>query len=163
MESQQTAAGVGVAPEVKQRLEDYMAEIASGLGRSDQRRAAALYARGLIAEGKRKSPEPMVARLGGGNVEYEGLQHFLADSPWDPEVIDRAVAERVCPVIEPQAWVIDDTGVVKGRQAFAGGQAPVLGDAGHDGQLSGDGVAARGRAGWHSAVGVQAVPAAGVV
>jgi SRSO17 transposase len=113
MESQQTAAGVGVAPEVKQRLEDYMAEIASGLGRSEQRRAAALYARGLIAEGKRKSLEPMVTRLGGGKVEYEGLQHFLADSPWDPEVIDRAVAERVCPVIEPQAWVIDDTGVVK--------------------------------------------------
>jgi SRSO17 transposase len=37
----------------------------------------------------------------------------LADSPWDPEVIDRAVAERVCAVIEPEAWVIDDTGVPK--------------------------------------------------
>ena len=33
MESQQTAAGVGVAPEVKERLEAYMAEVASGLGR----------------------------------------------------------------------------------------------------------------------------------
>ena len=46
MESQQSAAGVDVAPDVKQRLEDYMAEIASGLGRSDQRRAVAPYARG---------------------------------------------------------------------------------------------------------------------
>jgi SRSO17 transposase len=113
MESVETAVGVGVAPEVKQRLVAYMAEIASGLGRAEQRRAAALYARGLIEEGKRKSLEPIVARLGGGKVEYEGLQHFLADSPWDAEVIERAAAERVCPVISPQAWVLDDTGVVK--------------------------------------------------
>ena len=28
-------------------------------------------------------------------------------------MIERAVAERVCAVIEPQAWVLDDTGVVK--------------------------------------------------
>jgi SRSO17 transposase len=55
----------------------------------------------------------MVARLGGGSVEYEALQHFLADSPWDPAVVDRVVAERVCSVIEPTAWVLDDTGVAK--------------------------------------------------
>ena len=113
MESAETAAGVGDAPKVKQRLSAYMGDIASGLRRPEQRRAAALYARGLIEEGKRKSLEPMVARLGGGKVEYEGLQHFLADSPWEAEVIERAVAERVCPMIAPQAWVLDDTGVVK--------------------------------------------------
>ena len=28
--------------------------------------------------GARKSLEPMVARLGGGMVEYEALQHFLS-------------------------------------------------------------------------------------
>ena len=70
-------------------------------------------ARGLVEAGARKSLEPMVARLGGGKVEYEGLQHFLADSPWDQAVIEQAVAERVCPVIAPDAWVLDDTGVVK--------------------------------------------------
>ena len=104
---------VGVAPEVQERLVAYMADVASGLGRVEQRRCAGLYARGLIEAGARKSLEPMVARLGGGKVEYEGLQHFLADSPWDQEVIERAVAERVCPVIAPDAWVLDDTGVVK--------------------------------------------------
>lgn len=104
---------VGVAPEVKDRLAAYFADVASGLVRSEQRRNAELYARGLMEAGARKSLEPMVARLGGGSVEYEALQHFLADSPWDPAVIDRAVAERVCAVIEPEAWVLDDTGVVK--------------------------------------------------
>jgi SRSO17 transposase len=66
-----------------------------------------------MMDGARKSLEPMVARMGGTSVEYEALQHFLADSPWDPAVIDRAVAERVCAVIEPMAWVLDDTGVPK--------------------------------------------------
>jgi SRSO17 transposase len=104
---------VGVAPEVKDRLAAYFADVASGLVRSEQRRNAELYARGLMEAGARKSLEPMVVRLGGGAVEYEALQHFLADSPWDPGVVDRAVAERVCPVIEPAAWVLDDTGVPK--------------------------------------------------
>jgi len=104
---------VGLAPEVKDRLAAYFADVASGLVRSEQRRNAELYARGLMEAGARKSLEPMVARLGGGSVEYEALQHFLADSPWDPGVVDRAVAERVCAVIEPAAWVLDDTGVPK--------------------------------------------------
>jgi SRSO17 transposase len=109
---------VGVAPEVRDRLAAYFADVASGLGRSEQRRNAQLYARGLLEAGARKSLEPIVARVGGGKVEYEALQHFLADSPWDPAVVDRAVAERVCSVIEPEAWVLDDTGVPKdGRRS----------------------------------------------
>jgi SRSO17 transposase len=104
---------VGLAPEIRDRLAAYFVDVASGLVRSEQRRNAELYARGLMEAGARKSLEPIVARLGGGPVEYEALQHFLADSPWDPAVIDRAVAERVCAVIEPAAWVLDDTGVPK--------------------------------------------------
>ena len=104
---------VGVAPAVKERLAAYFADVACGLVRREQRRAAELYARGLIEAGARKSLEPIVARVGGGAVEYEALQHFLADSPWDPAVVDRAVAERVCSVIEPEAWVLDDTGIPK--------------------------------------------------
>jgi SRSO17 transposase len=104
---------VGVAPAVVDRLAEYFADVASGLVRSEQRWAAEYYARALIMEGARKSLEPMVTRMGGTSVEYEALQHFLADSPWDPAVIDRAVAERVCAVIEPMAWVLDDTGVPK--------------------------------------------------
>jgi SRSO17 transposase len=76
-------------------------------------RCAGQYAGGLIADGARKSLERMVARMGGGKVQYEGLQNFLADSPWDRALIDRAVAERVCAVIEPAAWVLDDSGIPK--------------------------------------------------
>ena len=104
---------VGVAPSVVDRLAEFFVDVASGLVRSEQRWAAEYYARALMMEGARKSLEPMVTRMGGTSVEYEALQHFLADSPWDPAVIDRAVAERVCAVIEPMAWVLDDTGVPK--------------------------------------------------
>jgi SRSO17 transposase len=113
MEREGEVAGVvGVAPVVMERLGAYMADVARGLVRSEQRRSAAVYARGLLEAGARKSLEPMVARLGEGG-DYEALQHFLADSPWDPVVIQRAVAERVAPEIGVQAWVIDDTGVPK--------------------------------------------------
>ena len=60
------------------------------------------------------------------------MQQFLADSPWDPAVVVRAVAERVVPVIDVEAWVLDDTGFPKDGKRLAGGQAPVLGDAGED-------------------------------
>ena len=72
---------VGVAPEVKDRLAAYFVDVASGLVRSEQRRNAELYARGLLEAGARKSIEPMVGRLGGGAFEYESLQNFIADSP----------------------------------------------------------------------------------
>ena len=38
---------------------------------------------------------------------------FLADSPWDPAVVVRAVAERVVPGIDVGAWLLDDTGFPK--------------------------------------------------
>ena len=64
---------VGVASEVKDRLAAYFVDVASGLLRSEQRRNAELYARGLLEAGARKSLEPMVSRLGGGPVEYGGV------------------------------------------------------------------------------------------
>ena len=41
------------------------------------------------------------------------MQQFVADSPWDPALVVKAVAERVAPEIEVQAWVLDDTGFPK--------------------------------------------------
>jgi hypothetical protein len=49
----------------------------------------------------------------GGQADYQSLQQFLADSPWDPAAVVRAVAERVAPEIGVEAWVLDDTGFPK--------------------------------------------------
>jgi SRSO17 transposase len=126
---QQSAGAVGVAPAVMERLGVYMAEVAGGLARSEQRRSAAVYARGLLEAGARKSLEPMTERLG-ADGDYEALQHFLADSPWDPGLIQRAVAERVCPVIGVEAWVIDDTGIPKDGKHSPGVQRQYSGTLG---------------------------------
>ena len=98
---------------VLERLECYAAEVLAGaMNRPVQMTNGGLYLQGLIEQGPRKSLEPLVARLGAG-ADYQSLQQFLADSPWDPVVVMRAVAERVAAVVDAEAWVLDDTGFPK--------------------------------------------------
>jgi SRSO17 transposase len=107
------AADVDGPAVVRGRLEAFAGEVlAEAMNRPVQVVNGGLYLRGLLEEGPRKSLEPLVARLG-GEADYQSLQQFLADSPWDPGLVVRAVAERVAPVIEVQAWVLDDTGFPK--------------------------------------------------
>ncbi len=98
---------------VRERLEAFGIEVlGEAVNRPVQLRNGGLYLRGLIEDGARKSLEPMVARLG-GEADYESLQQFMAVSTWDPVLVVRAVAERVAPEIDVQAWVLDDTGFPK--------------------------------------------------
>ena len=102
--------GLGV---VGERLEVFAADVlAAAMNRPVQMVNGGLYLRGLLEDGSRKSLEPLVARLG-GEADYQSVQQFLADSPWDPGLVVRAVAERVAPMIDVQAWVLDDTGFPK--------------------------------------------------
>ncbi|MFL5900870.1 MAG: IS701 family transposase, partial [Solirubrobacterales bacterium] len=86
--------------------------LGEAMNRPVQRVNGGLYLRGLLEEGPRKSLEPLVARLG-GEADYQSLQQFLADSPWDPGLVVRAVAERVVGELDVEAWVLDDTGFPK--------------------------------------------------
>jgi len=98
---------------VRERLDAFGAEVlAEAVNRPVQLVNGGVYLRGLIEQGPRKSLEPMVARLG-EEADYESLQNFLAVSTWGPALVVRAVAERVAPSIEVQAWVLDDTGFPK--------------------------------------------------
>jgi len=98
---------------VRERLEAFAVEVLAGaMNRPVQRVNGGLYLRGLIEDGARKSLEPLVARLS-EEADYQSMQQFLADSPWDPALVVRAVAERVAPVIGVEAWVLDDTGFPK--------------------------------------------------
>jgi len=98
---------------VRERLEAFGAEVlAEAMKLPVQAVNGGLYLRGLIEQGPRKSLEPMVERLG-DEADYQSLQQFIADSPWDPGLVVRAVAERVAPEIGVEAWVLDDTGFPK--------------------------------------------------
>jgi SRSO17 transposase len=104
---------VDAASVVADRLEAFAVEVLSAaMNRPVQMVNGEAYLRGLIEQGARKSLEPMVARLG-GDADYQSLQQFLADSPWDPALVVKAVAERVIPAIGVEAWVLDDTGFPK--------------------------------------------------
>jgi SRSO17 transposase len=104
----------GDAPSaVRERLQEFGREVlAEATNRPAQMLNGDLYLRGLVEEGKRKSLEPLVERLG-EEADYQSMQQFLTDSPWDPVAVARAVAERVAPEIEVEAWVLDDTGFPK--------------------------------------------------
>ena len=109
----QDERGVDVPSVVRERLEAFgVAVLAEAMSRPVQVRNGGWYLRGLVEEGERKSLEPLVDRLG-GDVEYQSMQQFLADSPWDPGLVVKAVAERVAPEIDVEAWVLDDTGFPK--------------------------------------------------
>jgi SRSO17 transposase len=98
---------------VRKRAEAFTAEVLAGaLNRPVQVVNGGLYVRGLLEQGPRKSLEPMVARLG-EEADYQSLQQFLADSPWDPALVIKAVCERVVARVDVEAWVLDDTGFPK--------------------------------------------------
>src|SRR5207247_8210183 len=95
---------------VKERLEAFAGEVlAEAMNRPVQLVNGGLYLRGLLEQGARKSLEPMVERLG-GDADYQSMQQFLADSPWDPALVVRAVAERVAPEVDVAAWSLDAPG-----------------------------------------------------
>ncbi len=109
---QETRAG-SLAPAVKARMEAFVAQVAGrAMNHPVQRSNAEVYVRGLLAAGARKSLEPLVGRLD-GDGDYQSLQQFLADSPWDSGRLMQAVAECVAPVVGAEAWVLDDTGFPK--------------------------------------------------
>jgi SRSO17 transposase len=77
-----------------------------------------VHLRGLMVDGKRKSIEPMAARLPDGDEQC--LQQFVNQSPWDWMPVREALAKRMTAEICPEAWVIDDTGFPKFGKHSAG-------------------------------------------
>jgi SRSO17 transposase len=96
---------------VRGRLEAFAAEMFEPIARKDQRRWGRVYLRGLMLDGKRKSVEPMAARLEDGDEQC--LQQFVNQSPWRWEPVRERLARRMSAEIAPEAWVIDDTGFPK--------------------------------------------------
>ena len=96
---------------IRGRLIEFAEEMFSSMRRKDQRRWGEVYLRGLMLDGKRKSIEPMAARVPDGDEQC--LQQFVNQSPWDWVPVRRALARRMSGEISPGAWVIDDTGFPK--------------------------------------------------
>ena len=100
--------------EVRPRLVGFAAEMLGGLARKDQRAAGELYVRGLLADGLRKSMQPMAARLG---IDHQRLQQFITSSTWDYVAVRRNVARDFASRQPVEALVVDDTGFPKDGSA----------------------------------------------
>lgn len=96
---------------VRGRLVEFAGEMFASMRRKDQRAWGECYLRGLMLDGKRKSIEPMAARLADGDEQC--LQQFVNQSPWEWAPVRKALVRRMSSEIEPEAWVIDDTGFPK--------------------------------------------------
>jgi SRSO17 transposase len=112
----------------RRRLEAFTAGLFEGFIRCDQRARGACYLRGLLLDGRRKSIQPMAARL--PDTNKQALHHFIHASPWDWRPVRRRLAERMCQVIDPAVWVVDDTGFPKDGRHSVGVQRQYCGTLG---------------------------------
>jgi SRSO17 transposase len=127
------------------RLGEFLnARIGRHLGRREQKESFALYAHGILADGERKSVEPIAARAtGNGDAKEPGvlcermqarLLNFLRDSPWDDRSVRREAARYVIGELEKQepvtTWIIDDTGFPKQGKHSVGVQRQYSGTLG---------------------------------
>ena len=103
---------------VRGRLVAFAEEMLAPVARKDQRRWGEVYLRGLMLDGKRKSIQPMAERLQDGDEQC--LQQFVNQSPWAWEPVRERLATRMQAELEPDAWIVDDTGFPKAGRSSVG-------------------------------------------
>src|SRR5688572_27566296 len=94
-------------------LERWLAPFLERLRRKAQRRWAPFYRKGLILPGKRKSIEPMAARVAPADTQQ--LHHFISTSPWVTVPLEEELVRAADRLVGgPDAvLVVDDTALVK--------------------------------------------------
>jgi len=97
----------------------YIAELSTALGHAAREAPFRGYTTGLLLPIKRKSVEPMAARVDPGRVgaAHQSLHHLVAKADWSDAALLAAVRGSVLPAIEHlgpiEAWIVDDTGIPK--------------------------------------------------
>ncbi len=101
------------------RFEAYVSRLAAAVKHADRVGPLRFYCKGLLTPGKRKSVEPMAAKLAPTRTRpmHQSLHHFVAEAPWQDATFHEAVRDQVLPAIEAHgpitAWIVDDTGLPK--------------------------------------------------
>lgn len=75
-----------------ERLTQFVQSFAGLLGRSEQRRHALAYLRGLLSDLKRKNVESIAYR---DDQDRQGLQHFIGCAPWDHRPLQQELVRQV--------------------------------------------------------------------
>ena len=111
------------------RFGAYVERLTRALGHADRVAPFQAYCVGLMLPGRRKSVEPIAARIEPARVgaAHQSLHHFVAQAAWDDGAVLAAVRDLVLPAMQAQApiraWIIDDTGMPKkGRHSVGVGR-----------------------------------------
>jgi SRSO17 transposase len=88
-------------------LSNFCAEMFSSIPRSDQRRWAEVYTRGLISVPGRKSIRRISDYVVGWRAD-QCLQQFVNQSPWRWEPMRRNLAYQVMAAIRPRVWAVEE-------------------------------------------------------
>src|SRR5437899_12994033 len=103
----------------RKRLEQFLKDLLEPVGRSERRHWGAVYIRGLLLNGERKSIEPLAERLDEGNVQ--ALQQFVGQSAWDWMPLWERLGRRMTAEVETdRGWGVDETGCPKERKDTGG-------------------------------------------
>ncbi|MFJ6676155.1 IS701 family transposase [Actinosynnema sp. NPDC091369] len=100
-------------------LTEFCEEVFSSLGRSDQRKWAETYVRGLLSVPGRKSIR-RISELVVGRDADQSLQQFVNQSPWLWAPVRRALAERVGLTMRTTAWVVHEVVFPKNGDSSVG-------------------------------------------
>jgi SRSO17 transposase len=111
------------------RFSAYVERLTRALGHADRVAPFRAYCVGLMLPGRRKSVEPIAARIEPARVgaAHQSLHHFVAQAAWADGAVLAAVRDLVLPAMQAQApiraWIIDDTGMPKkGRHSVGVGR-----------------------------------------
>src|SRR3989449_1381810 len=102
-----------------QRFHPYVERLPAARGHQDRHGPLRAYVGGLCLRGKRKTIEPMAARVDPRHVRarHQSMHHFVANAPWDDAAVLRVARETVLTALGRHgpvaAWVVDDTGMPK--------------------------------------------------
>jgi len=102
-----------------ERFGQFVDQLAAVIGHADRHQPLSHYCTGLLVPGRRKSVEPMAARICPSRVsaEHQSLLHFVGQSPWSDEAVLRVTRQYALPVMERhgpvEALIVDDTSIPK--------------------------------------------------
>ncbi|MFC4456555.1 IS701 family transposase [Deinococcus sonorensis] len=97
----------------RQLFPAFFAPFLAGFRHTAQRRLAPLYVQGLCSFVARKSITPLAQTVAPGQGDH--LQHFITDSPWDPQPLETLVAQQAQRLVggKDAVLIIDDTCLTK--------------------------------------------------
>lgn len=112
---------LGVTPAQLKKLDaklgGFVDAMTAGMGRPERRRAMEWYLTGLLLDGERKTVVSMAKRLVDDEGEVEAvrqrLQQCVTISGWADAEIRRRLAWQFEQHLQPEAYIVDDTGFAK--------------------------------------------------